>query len=317
MPGWDICVSPGDLLNHRGLVLDLGPATFDKVLFDFRVRLPTYAVDAASSSTSAASPSSALPCTLPFRLMPRKRRKITSSTSSHPHSTSLRHSVLHQHECDLRDFWLRRLGVFRPRAAAYVELRGLLVLPGEDVLVLRFGTCAWRTLKGHIRRFEVFEMFLSPEPASPLEIDKVLRYSVAPSHKPGFTLIDSFVGTCSWILRRFQLPPLPLPNPMLEALKARVLERQGAETREVTEAIGVPLKLAKLLEERVILDESQHPVLALVTFQILTLMWASMRFDDGLHIAPSSIVIKPEGLMLRSWQAKTERKRRGDEVRHR
>ena len=83
------------------------------------------------------------------------------------------------------------------------------------------------------------------------------------------------------------------------------------ETREVTEAIGVPLKLAKLLEERMLLDESQQPVFALVTFQILTPMWASMRFDDGLHIAPSSIVIKPEGLMLRSWQTKTERKRRG------
>ena len=50
---------------------------------------------------------------------------------------------------------------------------------------------------------------------------------------------------------------------MLEALKACVLERQGAETREVTEAIGVPLKLAKLLEERVLLDESQQPVLGL------------------------------------------------------
>ena len=43
------------LLNHRRLVLDLGPATFDKVLFDFRVRSPTYVVDAAPSSTSVAS----------------------------------------------------------------------------------------------------------------------------------------------------------------------------------------------------------------------------------------------------------------------
>ena len=97
------------LLNHRRLVLDLGPATFDKVLFDFRVRSPSYAVDAASSATSVASPSSALPRTLPGRLM--------------PDSTSLRHSVLHPHECDLRDFWLRRLGILRSRAAAYVELQ--------------------------------------------------------------------------------------------------------------------------------------------------------------------------------------------------
>ena len=142
----------------------------------------------------------------------------------------------------------------------------------------------------HIRRFEVFEKFLSPEPAWPLEMDKVLRCSAALSHKPGFTLIDSFVGTCSWILRRFLLPPLPLPNPMLS--RPRALDRQGVETREVTEAIGVPLKLAKLLEKRMLLDESQQPVFALVTFQILTLMWASIRFDDGLHIAPSSSSLK-------------------------
>ena len=158
------------LLNHRRLVLDLGPTTFDKVLFDFRVRSPTYAVDAASSSTSVASPSSALPRTLPGRLVPGKRRKITSSTSSHPNSTSLRHSVLHQHECDLCDFWLGRFGVLRSRAAAYVELQDLPVLPGEEVLILSLGTDAWRTLRGHIRRFEVFEKFLSPEPAWPLEI---------------------------------------------------------------------------------------------------------------------------------------------------
>ena len=131
--------------------------------------------------------------------------------------------------------------------------------------------------EGQNRRFEVFEKFLSLEPAWPLEMDKVLRYSAALSHKPGFTLIDSIVGTCSWILRRFQLPPLPLPNSMLEALKTRVPERQGAETREVTEAIGVSLELAKLLEERVRFDESQPPVLALVTFQILTLMWYEVR----------------------------------------
>ena len=141
MPGWDICVSLREhLLNHRRLVLNLGPATFDKVLFDFSVWSPTYVVDAAPSSASVASPSSALPRTLPGCLMPGKRRKVTSSTSSHPNSTSLRHSVLHQYECDLRDFWLRRLVILRSRAAAYVELQDLPVLPGEDVLILSLGT---------------------------------------------------------------------------------------------------------------------------------------------------------------------------------
>ena len=120
------------LLNHRRLVLDLGPATLTRSSFDFRVRSPTYVVNAAPSSTSVASPSSALPRTLPGRLMPGKRRKITSSTSSHPNSTSLRHSVLHQYECDLRDFWLRRLGVLRSRAAAYVELQDLPVLSAHS-----------------------------------------------------------------------------------------------------------------------------------------------------------------------------------------
>ena len=123
---------------------------------------------------------------------------LCSVGSSNQISTSLKHSVLHQHECDLRDFWLRRLAVLRSRASVYVEMQDLPVLPGEDVLILSLGTGAWGTLKGHIRRFEVFEKFLSPEPAWPLEMGKVLRYSAALSHKPGCsTLIDSFVGTCS------------------------------------------------------------------------------------------------------------------------
>ena len=41
------------------------------------------------------------------------------------------------------------------------------------------------------------------------------------------------------------------------------------------------------------------------------MIFASLRFDDAIHVKPHELEMRPEGLFGVSWQTKTERKRRG------
>lgn len=41
------------------------------------------------------------------------------------------------------------------------------------------------------------------------------------------------------------------------------------------------------------------------------MVFASLRFDDGVHVAPRDLVFNDEGLFGVAWQTKVERKRRG------
>ena len=44
---------------------------------------------------------------------------------------------------------------------------------------------------------------------------------------------------------------------------------------------------------------------------VLCMIFASLRFDDAIHVKPHELEVRPEGLFGVSWQTKTERKRRG------
>ena len=43
----------------------------------------------------------------------------------------------------------------------------------------------------------------------------------------------------------------------------------------------------------------------------LCLIYASLRFDDGIHVSPKELSFTDDGLFGVSWQTKVERKRRG------
>ena len=51
-------------------------------------------------------------------------------------------------------------------------------------------------------------------------------------------------------------------------------------------------------------------VFCIFAWQILCMVFSSMRFDDALHVAPSSIVWRDSVLILKAWQTKVERKRK-------
>lgn len=49
----------------------------------------------------------------------------------------------------------------------------------------------------------------------------------------------------------------------------------------------------------------------IIAWWILCMVWASMRFDDAIHVRPDSIHMDACAMRCRAWQTKVERRRRG------
>ena len=58
-------------------------------------------------------------------------------------------------------------------------------------------------------------------------------------------------------------------------------------------------------------DEDRPLAARLFIWWILCLIFASLRFDDGVHVKPLELSFKDEGLFGVAWQTKVERKRVG------
>ena len=65
------------------------------------------------------------------------------------------------------------------------------------------------------------------------------------------------------------------------------------------------------MERAIFTNTSSRPLLSLFLWQLLIMVWGSLRFDDALHTSPRDITMREEGLQVWSWQTKVERARRG------
>ena len=54
---------------------------------------------------------------------------------------------------------------------------------------------------------------------------------------------------------------------------------------------------------------------AITVWWVLILIYGSLRFDDGIHVAPSSLQLSDEALLGVIWQTKVEKKKKGNQVR--
>ena len=77
------------------------------------------------------------------------------------------------------------------------------------------------------------------------------------------------------------------------------------------EAIPYPIPIVSTMEEFVMLDKFNEAEI----FWILRMLFASLRFDEAIHVKARELDFKEEGLFGVSWQTKTRRKRRRAQVR--
>ena len=176
-----------------------------------------------------------------------------------------------------------------------------------QLLVLTSGAPA--TVSNYIRKFEKMEMWAANSSFAlyPFSDDKFLKYCLVLDAKEcGPTVIPSLRTAIRWVAFKVNLEIPSLDTAAVEALEKAVCDKRG---KPLKEAIPFPIPAVAAMEKFVIHDEFNEA--EIFVWWILCMVFASLRFDDAIHVKPHEIEFKDEGLFGVSWQTKTERKRRG------
>ena len=100
------------------------------------------------------------------------------------------------------------------------------------------------------------------------------------------------------------LPDIRIPE--LLAIENKVVELRAEETRK---APSFPIELIRVMENFVV-NGAAKATRVFVWF-LLCVIYASLRFDDALHVKRATIMWDEKALFGACWQTKVERKRRG------
>ena len=75
------------------------------------------------------------------------------------------------------------------------------------------------------------------------------------------------------------------------ALQAEVI---GKRARTLKEAVPIPTPVVRALELFVV-DEGEPEAIRLFTWWWLCMVFASLRFDDAMHVRPDELILNEEG----------------------
>ena len=92
----------------------------------------------------------------------------------------------------------------------------------------------------------------------------------------------------------FRIAPLATSDPAIGTLQEFLFERLGADIRATKEATAVPFQLLVLVERAIFTNTSSRPLLSLFLWQLLMIVWRSLRFDVALHTSPRDITMREE-----------------------
>jgi hypothetical protein len=215
--------------------------------------------------------------------------------------------------------WIKRLEALAKRAGTHskffdddVSLEALTPLEQEKLRRAVLAKGAFRTLSVHVRHFERFMGWAEERSLGfwPLSTAVLLKYTLWLNDRGcGPTVSPSVRAAIQWTCGRLGLEAPDLKDRRLIAIETDAVVLRAKELRE---AVPIPL-FAVLLLELFVLRHHLGPDRALAYFAgwILCLIYASLRFDDGVHVNPDSLQFKGGVLLGICWQTKVERKRRG------
>ena len=213
--------------------------------------------------------------------------------------------------------WAARLEAIGKRAGTAAKLLSLED-QSEDLsedeltklkrMVLLSG--APRTMAVHVRAFERYEIWASMQSMDPhpLNIEKVLKYALALDQREcGPSVIPAFKTSLKWVAARLAIDLPDLDDRRLRALQEAVIAKRA---KALKEAVPIPITVVGLLE-KFVCDETKPEASRVFVWWILCMIFASLRFDDAIHVRPFELVMQEEGLFGVAWQTKVERKRTG------
>lgn len=184
-------------------------------------------------------------------------------------------------------------------AAEMTKLRNLVLLSGAP-----------KTMEVHVRAFEKFEQWSACNYSElyPLTIDRVLKYCINLDQKEcGPSVIPAFKISLKWVASRLAIDLPDLDDRRLRSIQESVVVNRA---KTLKEAKPFPIDCIGSMEEFVCSDAHEDEAKIFVWW-ILCMIYASLRFDDAVHVKPADLQMKDEGLFGVAWQTKVDRRRRG------
>ena len=167
-----------------------------------------------------------------------------------------------------------------------------------------------RTMAAHVSAWERFEDWMASENLEvfPLTSDKILKYALALDLKEcGPSVLPSFRTSVKWITSKLAIDCPDLAHPALLAIQAEIIKKRNATLKE---AVPIPIAAVACME-LFVADPNEPDAARLFLWWWLCMVFASLRFDDALHVNPQELVLTDQGLFGIAWQTKVERRRRG------
>jgi hypothetical protein len=226
--------------------------------------------------------------------------------------------VLKRIEATKKDKWVEKLVMISKKAAKFLEGRappeGINEAEFEELSKVVLSTGAHKTIKGHVKAWQRIERWarssgIPEEKLYPMSTQTMIQL-VNDKMKAncGPSVIPALRATVAWISRRLSMQQPDLKNEFVIAIENKVIEERGQELRK---AIAFPIDLVKAAEGVVAAWEDLYPAFAVFLWFVLCMIYASLRFDDALHVKRATLEWREEGLFGSCWQTKVERKRRG------
>lgn len=213
--------------------------------------------------------------------------------------------------------WATRLEAIANRAGDQSKLFSLEgqsddLSVGESMklkhLVLISG--APRTMAAHIRSFERFEHWLGSTGLCfyPISIERVLKYALFLDQcECGPSVIPALRTSLKWVTSRLAIALPDLDDRRLRSLQESVVAKRAQTLKE---AKPLPIEAIGALEHFVCFADEPDPA-RLFAWWLLCMVFASLRFDDAIHVKPAELRMAEEGLFGVAWQTKVDRRRAG------
>ena len=110
-----------------------------------------------------------------------------------------------------------------------------------------------------------------------------------------------------WVTSRLDIDCPDLDDSRFVALVQRIVADRA---KTLKEAVPIPIEVVGALERLVCDEELQQPARIFIWW-LLCMVFASLRFDDAIHVRPKELIMLEEGLFGIAWQTKVDRKRAG------
>ena len=120
-------------------------------------------------------------------------------------------------------------------------------------------------------------------------------------------MIPAFKISLKWVASCLAIDLPDLDDRRLRAIQESVVVNRAKALRE---AKPFPIESIGPMEEFVCGDEHEDEARIFVWW-ILCMIFASLRFDDAVHVKPADLQMKDEGMFGIAWQTKVDRRRRG------